>query len=83
MQAVRSVRIEVCLYAIIDYYVTYAEEKPKRIYATYKLRHSFWILMFSRECVPLIIVGLLPKLKYPLSVGISVPAIVRAANGLP
>ncbi|MGN0380768.1 MAG: hypothetical protein ACI4EP_02690 [Suilimivivens sp.] len=29
MQAVRSVRIEVCLYAIIDYYVTYAEEKPK------------------------------------------------------
>ncbi len=29
MQAVRFVRIEVCLYAIIDYYVTYAEEKPK------------------------------------------------------
>lgn len=29
MQAVRSVRIEACLYAIIDYYVTYAEEKPK------------------------------------------------------
>lgn len=29
MQAVRSVMIEACLYAIIDYYVTYAEEKPK------------------------------------------------------
>ena len=29
MQAVRSVSIEVCLYTIIDYYVTYAEEKPK------------------------------------------------------
>ena len=29
MQAVRSVMIEACLYAIIDYYVTYAEENPK------------------------------------------------------